>query len=172
MRNVLMIVMAWMLAATTALAQDITLEPGDRTSRQLVVVYFGATNCAPCLQDETKELVRKVIREADKQATQREIDFHSIGAGLDADWEEGIALLTSTAEFDEYTSGGGWTNSAAIEHLWKENTVSPAIPHIVIFTRSITHRRGGMDFANPIELIRLVGGSQMREWLRSGGVIF
>lgn len=172
MRNVLVTVMAWMLAATTAPAQEITPEPGDRTSRQLVVVYFGATNCAPCLRDETKEAVRKVIRVAEKEATQRKIDFQSIGAALDSDWEEGIALLMGTAEFNEYTSGGGWTNSTAIEHLWKENTVSPAIPHIVIFARFITHRPGGMDFSNSVELVRLVGAPQMREWLRSGGVIF
>lgn len=172
MRIVWIAMTAWMLTATTATAQEIAPEPGERTSRQLVVVYFGATNCAPCLQDDTKEAVRDVIRVAEKEATQRDIDFQSMGAALDSDWEEGIALLTSTAEFDEYTSGGAWKNAAAIEHLWKENAVSPAIPQMVIFARSITHRPGGMDFSNPVELVRLVGASQMREWLRSGGVIF
>jgi hypothetical protein len=90
-----------LVATTPVTAQTFDVDPKERNTIDLVVVYMGATTCVPCVQKETKEAVRQVLEAARAAAESRHLGFHTVVAATDTDLDKGLEFLRSTAEFDE-----------------------------------------------------------------------
>jgi hypothetical protein len=103
--------------------------PNQSTTDRLVFYYFGASDCAPCIQAENV----KAIRGAKEQAARKHPEFVtvSVGVSFDTDYNAGLAFLKKYGEWDEISIGGGFYNQ-----LWLQSappSSMAAIPHVLIF---------------------------------------
>lgn len=86
--------------------------------------------------------------------------------------DAGLALLASTAEFDQVIVGGSWSNSAAVEFIWSDAEALAGVPLVVILTRGLDRRPRDREPATRSVLVQLWGEKQMREWLDNGAGVF
>jgi hypothetical protein len=161
-----------MLSSTLGAQESVLPAPESRRTVELVAVYLGATSCGPCRMESTKRAVRSVLERANERATERNLQFQSVGAAFDEDIDRGLELLQSTADFDQVIVGGSWSNAAAVEFVWSSEDVLAAIPQVVILSRSLDKRVEGREPASKHIFVQLQGERQMREWLEAGGKVF
>lgn len=75
--------------------------PVSEETTELLAVYIGATDCAPCVQPRTKEVVRALLERLEGHAERAGWAFSKIGVSTDTDLRAGMGFLESTADFDE-----------------------------------------------------------------------
>jgi hypothetical protein len=78
--------------------------------RQVVALYIGASDSAPCRVPETKAAVREMKSLLAFQAKATHRSLAVIGVSLDWEVDTAVAFLKETVPYDEILGGGNWVN--------------------------------------------------------------
>jgi hypothetical protein len=141
--------------------------PADR---QLVALYIGASDCAPCRVPETKAAVRemKSLLACQAKATHRSLAI--IGVSLDWDVDTAVAFLEETAPYDEILGGGNWVNLGALTYIWRDGR-APAIPQVILLERAFDPQKTPIRVTEERELARFIGAGEFQAWVKRGAPI-
>jgi hypothetical protein len=135
---------------------------------QIVAIYFGQTECVPCLRSELKAALHQMKPLLLQQATSANRDFASIGVALDWDLRAGLKLLEPLDELDEVSVGANWLNGQAIRHMWQDSTAQPALPQVIILERTVGEGSSAIAVGPERLLKRLVGAGAIEAWVARG----
>jgi hypothetical protein len=136
-----------------------------RREHELVLIYFGASTCGPCVDPEFKAALRRLKTVVADIARSEHRTFRSIGVSIDWELELGLSFLNDSGPWNEVIVGNNWYNSAAIEHFWNQQDSMPALPQVLLLERSfaVTAKR---RFPGPKNyLVRLVGRHEVEKWI-------
>ncbi len=110
--------------------------PSLPNGTQEVAVFIGASWCGasryPGLRDSVPKLMLRLAREAHTRHHQ----FESMGIALDQPAQKGIKWLSQYGSFDELIVGNNWANFGAIRFIWSDSLVQPALPQLIVMSRS------------------------------------
>jgi hypothetical protein len=160
------------LAATASqlVAQDPAYTPRTDlpTRTQVVAVYFGQSECAPCRTPELKDALHRMKPLLLAQATRSGRDFSTIGVALDWDLALGLKVLEPLAELDEIAVGANWMNAEAVRHIWQDSTAQPGLPQVLVLERTVGTGNTGIAVGPDKVLKRLVGAGAIETWVAQG----
>jgi thiol-disulfide isomerase/thioredoxin len=135
---------------------------------ELVLVYFGATNCGPCREPSVKAAVMKAKSVFAERAAAQHRPYATIGVALDTDVEKGIKYLKSVGPFDEVSVGRSFDNSAVLALMISDDEdAMMGIPQLIIYERTIEHRSRTIVASAPKILVR-VPGTGIPVWVNAG----
>lgn len=147
---------------------DMGINPG----RQLVVYVLLSSRCGQCQRLDTRTAVRslrELIREnnasAYKSAAVVVVAVDELSEGLD--YINSIGL----GSFDEVSVGSSWLNEHLVRLIWRDDTVKPIVPQILVISREMT---AGLTpfrvgYGTDSVLAVLTGRKRLLEWARLGG---
>lgn len=138
---------------------------------EVVLVYFGASNCAPCHDDAFKAALEEAKVALLGRAEAEGKSFAVIGVAIDHSIEDGLAFLAASGRFDEVVAGRNWFNSAALAHIWRPDGLEsrvPGMPGIMVFERKMTMGEAGIAAGVPTYLVELVGAEAIPTWVAAG----
>lgn len=137
---------------------------------EIVLVYFGSSDCMPCQDAGFKaDLERAKVRLAARAEDEGKA-FAAVGVALDWDVAEGFDFLQGSGAFDEVAIGRNWENAAALAHLWRADGLDSraiAIPSLVVFERSVT-AAGPIAATEPDYRFEVAGAIGLRDWVEAG----
>lgn len=137
---------------------------------ELIAIYVGATDCAPCRFPAVKQAVREMKPLLAAQAKKRGMAFTVIGAAQDWDIKQGAAFLDTLGAFDQVVIGGNWTNLGTEQAILRDSLAEMAMPQIVILERTV--RLGQRVAVSPPRVVRrIVGGAEIPAWVAAGAPI-
>ena len=137
----------------------------------MVLVYFGASTCAPCHDDDFKAALEDAKVALFERAEAEGKSFAVVGVAVDHSIEDGLAFLTESGRFDEVVVGRNWFNSAVLAHVWRPEGLEdrvPGLPGIMVFEREMTMGETGIASGDPTYLVELVGAEDIPAWVESG----
>lgn len=82
---------------------------------------------------------------------------------MDTDTRIGQQLLAQFGSIDELLLGRGWLNTGAIKYIWEDIRGFPAVPQIVVTTRSVVRGRT-VEVSGEQSVLRKVGATQIVNW--------
>lgn len=172
MKSIHFLVVLSVAATYDAVCQSVFYEPAARVPQgiELVAVYFTSSDCGPCKSVEFKDLLEDAKVALRDQASKHELGFAAIGVSLDWDAQVGIELLNTSGRFDEVVAGRNWFNVAAEVYVWKGENVVPAMPQVVLVTRSLTAGPGGATFGDTTPLASYAG-DELVSWMKNGALV-
>ena len=158
--------------ARSAGAQAAEYVPSQRLAagRELVAVYIGSTDCAPCLLPQVKSAVRAMKPLLAAQAKQRRMAFTAIGAADDWDLKRGATFLEPLGAFDQVVIGGNWTNLAIEQFVLRDSLAEMVIPQVVLMERMV-QLGTRITVSQPRVLRRITGGADIPAWVAAGAPI-
>ena len=152
------------------LAPDRTVETslGPTTESQgadseLLFVFIATSTCAGINDPALPPALRKVRNYLSEQAARDGQRFVTLGISLDTDTRIGQQLLARFGSFDELLLGRGWLNTGAIKYIWEDIRGLPAVPQIVVTTRSVVRGRT-VEVSGEQSVLRKVGATQIVNW--------
>ena len=77
-----------------------------------------------------------------ERAAKKEQSFSVTGVSTDWRVETGIKYLRDVGPFDEMIVGKSLFNHAATEYIWKDSSVAPIVPQIVLVEREVRYKEG------------------------------
>lgn len=111
------------------LIQGILMYAGEQKKGDLVVCYFGSTDCTFCLKEEMVQCI-KTMRS--KFADIHKIDrVKFVLVCFDKDIEAGMKFVKKYGTWDEISIGSRYRNEMCLGYLNK--TKIPGLPHILVF---------------------------------------
>ena len=137
---------------------------------EIVLVYFGMTDCVPCHDPEFKTALEQAKVALAERAAERGQSFAAVGVALDWDVAEGFDFLREAGAFDEVAIGRNWENAAALTHLWRPEGLEDrpiAIPSVMVFEREVSSD-GPISASEPVYLFQAVGAPSLVEWVSAG----
>jgi len=143
----------------------------DRSRTELVLVYFGGSNCGPCKAPELKASIRDAKVLLAQQAEERGLEFSSIGVAVDTSIQEGVHFLEDVGPFDQIIVGKGFLNLAALTFLAIDSQSQLAIPQVVVYEQRIGIDHQHIAVSEPRILNAIVGGA-ITLWVRSGAPLY
>lgn len=145
-------------------------EPRDTRPEgtQLVAVYMGGHDCAPCHDPENKQLVREMKSSLSEVADEKGWSFKAVGVSLSYGVQEGYDFLGENGKFDEIIVGNNWTNLAGETHIWRVENGRPAIPHVIVYKQEVELKETGIEFGERFDVKRF-SLSDLHEWLEEEG---
>ena len=108
------------------------------TGPQLVMIYFGSSECGGANAPKLPEAVETLKLRLSKYAAREGVAFTAIGVSLDWLPKRGIEYLSKFGTFDEVSAGYNWGNSLALRYMWAEDSVAPVTPQVVLYERRFT----------------------------------
>jgi thiol-disulfide isomerase/thioredoxin len=137
---------------------------------ETVLVYFGASDCAPCHAPPFKAaLERAKVMLAERAAAEGRA-FAAVGVAMDWDVARGFAFLQEAGAFDEVVIGRNWENAAALTHLWRPDgieTRAVAMPSVLVFERTVM--AGDVITASPpVYRFEAAGAPAVMAWIEAG----
>jgi hypothetical protein len=140
-------------------------------AEQLVMIYFGASDCIWCARPETHELLRRAAAALRQTAEDDEVGFVAIGVALDRDLEAGLDHLRSLGIFDQMLSGSGRANVGAIDMFQGVMPRITGTPTVVVIRRRL-NEVGSVVYSSDIQRVALeVGLQQLATWVHAGAPI-
>lgn len=137
---------------------------------EMVLVYFGASWCAPCHTAGLKsDLGRAKVLLAERAAEEGKA-FAVMGVALDYDLEAGLGLLRESGGFDEVAVGRNWFNAASLAHLWRPEGAGErgmGLPAVVVFEREMTMAET-ISASAPTYRAEAVGVYDIAAWVEAG----
>jgi hypothetical protein len=160
------------LAARPAAAQTGDYVPSHllQDGRELVVIYFGSTDCGPCQLPEVKGAIRAMKPLLAAQAKQRREAITVIGVAQDWELTRGAAFLEPLGAFDQVAIGGNWTNLAVEQFVLRDSLTEMAIPQVIVLERTV-HVGKRVSVSEPRVLRRIFGGVEIPAWVAAGAPI-
>lgn len=137
---------------------------------QVVAVYIGSTDCAPCQWPQVKEAVRKMKSLVAAQATSRGMNFRAIGVAQDWDLKAGAAFLEPLGAFDQVAIGDNWTNLGVEQFILRDSLADLAMPQIVLLERTVKLGKR-VTVTEGRVLKRIVGGEAIPAWVAAGAIV-
>lgn len=134
---------------------------------ELNLVYIGASWCVPCLDDSLKQALEEIKLLLYEKTKTKEMNYSVIGIANDESVERGWNFLNGNGYFDEFILGKKWINSGSIDLIWNQEPVKPAVPQIIVFSRSIEYGKG-IEIGEKNILVRKAGKEAINEWLDEG----
>ena len=158
--------------AQSAAGQTVDYVPSHRLpeGRELVAVYIGSTDCAPCQWPQVKHAVRAMKPLLAAQARQRGMAFTVIGSTQDWDLRQGAAFFDSLGGFDQLVIGGNWTNLAVEQFVLRDSLALLAMPQVVVMERTV-HVGKRITVSEPVLRRRISGGTDIPAWVAAGAPI-
>jgi hypothetical protein len=141
-----------------------------REGRELVVLYIGSTDCAPCHSPAVKSAVRAMKPLLAAQAKQQSAAFSVIGVAQDWDLKRGIAFLEPLGAFDQIAIGGNWTNLAVEQFVLRDSLAAMAMPQVIVLERTV-ELGARVKVSEPRVLRRITGGTDIPAWVAAGAPI-
>jgi hypothetical protein len=131
----------------------------------LEAVFVGASTCEASRSSALPRAVRGALALLRDSAAAVGVQFASIGLALDWGPSEGIRWLGRVAHFDEVVAGRSWANLGAIDYLWRDSLGVPAMPQLIVATRTILSDRTRVRATRPQAILRLIGAGAIRDWV-------
>ncbi|MEZ4698430.1 MAG: hypothetical protein R2832_18575, partial [Rhodothermales bacterium] len=138
------------------------------SSAQIVMVYFGSSNCSFCAADSLPRIVQDVAAKLRSEAAERDLSFNAIGVSLDSSVDKGLKHLRTVASFDEISIGSRWGNTLAFKYIWDELPGRAATPEVVVLFRQREITDSGYSLVEEKEIQRKVGLIELSKWNRTG----
>lgn len=147
---------------------DAAKPPPVNEEKELVIAYFGGTNCAPCNAPGMKDAVRKAQTIFADRANASGKRFARLGVAVDTDLSKGVAFLDGIGGWDEIVVGRGFDNLASVDLLsGRAADQFLAIPQIVIYERTIRYE-GAHLTATPPKVLGRFPGTGIKAWVDAG----
>lgn len=128
-------------------------------------VFVGASTCgasrSPALPRDVKAAL-SLLRDSARVAG---VPFSTVGVALDWVPAEGIDWLRRVADFDEIIAGKNWANLGAIDYLWRDSLTVPAMPQLIVVTRTIRADSARILASSPLTVLRLLGAGSIHDWV-------
>lgn len=137
---------------------------------EVVLVYFGASWCAPCHTDGLKTDLEQAKTLIAERAEAEGKAFAVIGVALDYDIEAGLDFLLESGGFDEVAIGRNWFNAASLAHLWRDEGAGErgmGLPALVVFEREMTMAEA-ISAGAPTYRAEAVGVYDIAAWVEAG----
>ncbi len=144
-----------------------------QTGNQLVMVYFGSSNCARSNGKQLQKDVENIKLGLEEKAVRDGWSFMAVGVAVEWSVPDGIDYLRKFGEFDQVSAGYSWANSLAMKYFWTDIPGIAATPQILVLSRSLTvPERGEIGSFYSVEgeriAARKVGTEEMRQWIENG----
>lgn len=140
--------------------------PGNE--EQIVMVYFGASNCTWCIRPRTHDLLRRAASSLRETAEENAIGFVAMGVALDRQAEAGLDHLLFLGIFDQVASGYGYANAGAIDMFQGVMPRISGTPTVAVVRRQLNAVGGFMDSRNARLVAFKVGVQQLGPWVDAG----
>lgn len=88
-----------------------------------------------------------------------------MGLAADEDVSAGYEFLKSTGQFDEVSVGRSWSNSAALQYVFRDEYIIPATPQLIVLEREVEKYGVGLKVHREIILLRLTGNGEVTKWI-------
>lgn len=169
----------WLLSSVAAIVAtgllhatepNITSGPAPKgfvDGRQVVLVYFTGSKCAPCNLPEMKKAVLEAKRLIGERARQMGVEYSTIGVAIDADPAVGFKFLQDVGPFDQVAAGGEFGNVLVLETMMKTPSPLLAIPNILVFEQSIEMGERKLR-ASERKYLATVPGTGIPLWVKYG----
>ena len=138
------------------------------TRTQVLAVYFGQSDCAPCKEPALKAALHQMKPLLLDQATRTHRDFSTLGVALDWDLQAGLSVLEPLSELDEVAVGANWMNAQAVRYIWQDSTARAGIPQVVLVERTVGVGGNGISVSPDRLLKRFVGADVIEAWVAQG----
>ena len=140
---------------------------------QVVAIYIGATDCAPCVWPPLKEAVHAAWPLLEAQALKAGLAFATLGIAMDEDVTSGVALLQPLDQFDEVAIGAGWVNHGVADYIWADTSATSGIPQIVVVQRTVGTSSDKSEWSvSPYQVLdRHTGADAIRRWVAQGAPV-
>ncbi len=138
---------------------------------EVVLVYFGASTCAPCHLDGFKSALERAKVLLAERAERDGKAFAVVGVAVDHSVEDGLAFLAESGRLDELVVGRNWFNSAVLAHVWRPEGLEdriPGLPGVIVFEREMSMGEAGIAAGETEYLVELVGAEAIPEWVEAG----
>ena len=142
-------------------------ETNDDLTKELNLVYIGASWCKPCIKDSLKQALEEAKITFYERAKEMDMNYSVIGVANNQSVQKGWDFLNSSGYFDEVVIGKQWRNSGSLEFIMKPKEVRPAIPQIIVFSRPLIFEEG-IKVGNKQILVRKVGAVAIHKWVEEG----
>ena len=157
------------LAPSLGVAQEYVPTGEVRPGTELVVVFISSSTCVANGDAAFLEAVPRMMASAGASARARSMNPVMIGVAMDNDTRAGVDYLTSFGSFDEVSVGRDWGNALVIDRVWGDPDGPPAIPQVVVMTRTVRSGAGGrIVFEKERVIERFVGPDAIRAWVDGG----
>lgn len=148
------------------------VEPGE----QLLLVYVGSSTCYWSNQPELVGAVNEAKLLLSEHADALGWSFQAQGVALEWSTDRGIDHLSAFGAFDEVWAGNNWGNSFALDHLWRDPSVTPGTPLILVYRRTFVAPLGAEDAMAYAERNRALlvvnrGPLEITEWVAAGAPV-
>lgn len=138
------------------------------TGEELALIFVGSSRCRWSNRPELPGLVRQAKLAIRDRAQAEEVGFVAIGIARDAVASAGIRHLAEYGDFDELTAGRGWLNAGVLRYVFNELPGPAATPQIIVVRRDVVVNGGQRTIGNERVVVRIVGFTQIRDWVESG----
>ena len=136
-------------------------------TKELNLVYIGASWCKPCVQDSLKQALEEAKITFYERAKEMDMNYSVIGAANNQSVQKGWDFLNNSGYFDEVVIGKQWINSGSLEFIMKPKDVKPAIPQIIVFSRPLRFEED-IKVGNKKILVRKIGAVAIQKWVEEG----
>lgn len=133
----------------------------ERVDTALVAVLIGAGFCGACRSERFAEAFLAAREELERLDSS--VVF--VGAFLDDEVADGLALAEDLGYFHEIIAGGNWTNHAADRYMWRMMPGPATVPQLILMRRAVEHSARGIIIIDETVLRRLVGITEIEQWV-------
>ncbi|MDX2059478.1 MAG: hypothetical protein SFV24_16830 [Gemmatimonadales bacterium] len=143
--------------ATRGLAQWRGVKPGD----EVVMVLIVSSQCRAAEARMFRRAVSRLADIVERAANARGHRMVTLGVSLDVRIEEGLRSLSGLGPFNEIAVGNSWMNRGAQTFIWETVPGQPAVPQVLVLSRSIALDGAAIAFG-PYELLgRFIGAAEV-----------
>lgn len=137
---------------------------------EVVAVVISSSFCSGNQIEGFRDAVAKIpslLRE--RTAGFANLVPHTVGISVDQRARVGTQYLQELADFDEISSGGGWTNSNAAKYFWESYSLPAGVPQVVLLSRRVTRAPADILIEDETILETITSAEGIVEWVRNGG---
>lgn len=144
-------------------------------NRERIAVLISSTWCIGGRDPRFIPALRAALRLLSEQARRDSASFTAIGVALDWELDSAVMYLRKLADFDQWIVGQNWGNDAVVRLIWRDSTVIPAIPQLVVLERDIGERprtdgrQGNVPYFGPERVVlRFLSADAIAKWVLAG----
>lgn len=141
---------------------------------QLILFYFGSSDCPWSTQPEMPDLVQKAQGGVRAAADAHGLGFMSIGVAVDRSAKEGLSFLERIADFDQVASGGGYANILLTDLFSHDLPAIISVPQIVVVRRTlqgVDQENAALVGTQATVVFRSVGMREISAWVGRGSPV-
>jgi hypothetical protein len=141
-----------------------TLASGD----EVLVVFLGSPDCAATQRKELRTTMRKLSSMLAARVQAEHTPITRVGVYVAWSARDALRLDEEFGPFDEVSAGSNWLNSGAVEYIWRDESVPPTLPQIVVVRRTITVDVNRIRLKQHEVIARHFGVDEITAWVDAG----